>query len=185
MRKHTPRHIQKYNVSYRPLTVGDVGDTDNFILEGKVFKYQRDYVYIMALFDSLNKDTVELQIKCPDCGELIKFTLNRHHIMVDEFEEKLFGNEIKISVEPHTTGEEELPELIKFVVIDGEQILWEDCKESEKEAVLDSIDYQVFKSINTALEAPAMVANIPVGCSCGYKHIVSLRVLEAFLKVVG
>lgn len=185
MRKHTPRHIQKYNVTYRPLTVGDVGDTDNFILEGKVFKHQRDYVYLMALFDTINKDTVDLQIKCPECGELIKFTLNRHHILVDEFEESLFGNVIKIAVEPYTTGQEELPELIKFVVIDGEQILWEDCKESEKEAVLDSIDYQVFKSINTALDKPAMVANIPVGCSCGYKHIVSLRGLEAFLKVVG
>lgn len=185
MRKHTPRHIPKYNVTYRPLTVGDLDDTDNFIIEGDVFKHQRDYVYIMALFDSINKETVDLQIKCPECGELIKFVLNRHHIMVDEYEEKLYGNEIKISVEPRRTGKEELPELIKFVVIDGEQILWDDCKESEKEAVLDSIDYPVFKSINSALDKPAIVANIPVRCSCGYEHIVALRGLEAFLKVVG
>ena len=185
MRKHTPRHIPKYNVTYRPLTIGDVGDTDNFILEGKVYKHQRDYVYLMALFDSINKDTVDLQIKCPTCGEQIKFVLNRHHIMIDEYDSELYGNEIKISVEPYTTGHEDLTDLIKFVFIDGEQILWEDCKESEREAVLDSIDYPVFKSINSALDKPAMVANIPIKCLCGYEQIVALRGLEAFLKVVG
>lgn len=184
MRKHTPKHIPKYNVTYRPLTLGDVTDNESFI-DGKLYKHQHDYVYLMALFDSIGKDTANLQITCPDCGELIKFTLNRNHIMVDEFEESIFGNEIKIAVNPYTTGSEELPDLIQFVVIDGEQILWNDCKESEREAVLDSIDYEVFKSINTALDKPTMVANIPVKCSCGYEHIVALRGLQAFLKVVG
>lgn len=186
MRKHTPRHIPKYNVSYRPLTIGDITNQGDFILQsGELFKHQHDYVYVMALFDSIGKDTTDLQITCPDCGEKIKFVLNRNHILVDEYEEKMFGNEIKICVRPYITGKEEIHELIKFVVIDGDQILWDDCNETEKEAVLDSIDYPVFKSINTALEQPSIVANIPVRCSCGYEQIVALRGLEAFLKVVG
>lgn len=184
MRKHTPKHIPKYNVTYRPLTMGDINETD-IIIEGKLFKHQWDYVYLMALFDTIGKDTVELQIKCPDCGEFIKFSLHRNHIMVDEFDEAAYGNEIKIVVNPYTTGNEEITDLIKFVVIDGEQILWDDCKESERNEVLESIDYAVFKSINTALDKPAVVANIPVRCSCGYEHIVALRGLQAFLKVVG
>lgn len=186
MRKHTPKHIPKLNVTYRPLTVGEITRTDDFIIEGDLFKHQADYVYLMALFDTLGKDVAHLQIKCPDCGEVIKFDLNRNHIMlVDEFEELMFGKEIKIAVGPYRTGTEEIPDLFKFVVIDGEQIMWSDCSESDKEAVLDSIDYSVFKSINSALDKPSFVANLPVKCSCGYEHIVSLRGLEAFLKVVG
>lgn len=184
MRKHKYKEIPQYGVKYRPLTIGEVG-IDGCIIGGeKLFLHQRDYVHLMAIFDSMNITKVGLQIKCPTCKELIKFDLNKNAIMVDEFEDQVFGDDIKISVRPYTTGAEMIPDLIEFVVIDGEQIPWSDCKESEKEAVLNSIDYNVFKTINSALEQPAAVANIPVRCSCGYNQIVSLRGLEAFLKVV-
>jgi len=184
MRKHTYKEIPQYGVKYRPLTVNEVGVDDCIIGIEKLFHHQRDYVHLMAIFDSLNITKVGLQIKCPTCEELIKFDLHKNAIMVEEFEDQVFGDDIKISVRPYKTGEEMIPDLIEFVVIDGEQILWSDCKESEKEAVLNSIDFNIFKTINSALEKPAVVANIPVRCSCGYTQIVSLRGLEAFLRVV-
>lgn len=185
MRKHKPIDLPKYGVKYRPLTIGD-RTVDDCILEksGPLYRHQADYVHLMALFASMNEDTSPLQIACPKCQEIVRFNLHKNAIMVEEFEEKLFGDNPKISVKPRTTGSEEIPDLIDFVVIDGDQVLWTDCSDKEKEAVLDSIDYAVYKSIHTALEAPAPVANIPVKCSCGYEHIVSLRGLEAFLKVV-
>lgn len=185
MRKHTTKTIPQYGVKYRPLTIGDL-DVDSCIVEGaeNLYSHQKDYVHIMALLDTMNYDSVGLQITCPECKELVKFPLYRNAIMVDEFGESVFGNEIKLSVHPRKTGKEDMIELIDFVVIDGEQIPWEDCKEAEKEAVLDSIDYSVFKSINSALDAPAVIANIPVRCSCGCEKIISLRGLQAFLKVI-
>ena len=184
MRNHQHKTIPQYGVTYRPLTI-DPNDTDFIIEAGKLYKHQKEYVHLMALFDSIKKDSVKAKVACPKCNESIKFDVSRNAVMVDEFQDRLFGNDIKLSVRPYITGEEEIYDLIEYVVIDGEQILWSDCKESEKEAVLESIDYEVFKSIYSALNAPALVANIPVRCSCGHESIVSMRGLEAFLKVVG
>lgn len=185
MRKHTYRHIEKYNVDYRPLTVSEVTDGDFIKDDSKLYKHQRDYVRLMALFDSIGKDEYAVRIKCPDCGEHIPFVLKRNSIMVDEFEEKVYGNDgVGVFVRPFKTGTEEIHDLIEYVVIDGEQILWEDCKEKEKELVLDTMNYDTYKSIYKALSKPSVVANIPVRCSCGYEHIVSLNGLEAFLKVI-
>lgn len=184
MRKHQSKYIPQYGVTYRPLTI-DSNDTD-FILESdKLYKHQKEYVHLMAMFDSINDDTVKAKIECTSCKKDIKFLLHRNNAMVDEFNDQLFGDDIKLYVHPYVTGDEDLIDLIDYVVIDGEQILWADCKESEKEAVLDSIDYSVFKSINTALNKPALIANIPVRCSCGHETIVAIRGLESFLKVVG
>lgn len=184
MRKHKTKYLPRYGVTYRPVTINP-SDTDFIIESGTLYKHQKEYVHLMAVFDSLNKESVKAQIDCPHCKSGIEFDLNRNAVMVDEFKESVFGDDIKLAVHPYVTGDESIPELIDFVVIDGEQIQWEDCKESEKEAVLESIDYQVFKSILEALEQPALISNIPVRCSCGYETIVSMRGLEAFLKVVG
>jgi len=184
MRKHKTKFIPQYGVTYRPLTI-DPSDKDFIVESGTLYKHQKEYVHLMAMYDSLNKESVKAQIDCPECKKVIEFELNRNAVMVEEFKESVFGDDMKVSVHPYITGDETIPELIDFVVIDGEQIQWEDCKESEKEAVLDSIDYHVFKSILEALEQPALVSNIPVRCSCGHESIVSMRGLQAFLKVVG
>lgn len=184
MRNHKTKYIPQYGVTYRPITMKP-DDTDFIIDSGVLYKHQKEYVHLMALFDSLGTDSSKAKVKCPKCNEDIKFEVSRNSIMVNEFKEQVFGDDIKLSVRPYITGDEEIPDLIEFVVIDGEQILWNDCKESEKEIVLDSIDYGVFKSIYTALKEPSVNANIPVRCSCGHESIVSMNGLESFLKVVG
>jgi transcription elongation factor Elf1 len=184
MRKHKTKYIPQYDVTYRPITI-NASDKDFIVESGKLYKHQKEYVHLMAIFDSLNKDSVKAQVDCGKCNKSIEFDINRNAVMVDEFNQTVFGDDIKLAVHPRITGDEDIPDLIDFVVINGEQIPWGDCKESEKEAVLESIDYHVFKSILTALEQPALVSNIPVRCSCGHDSIVSMRGLEAFLKVVG
>ncbi|QDH49120.1 baseplate protein [Pantoea phage Phynn] len=184
MRKHKMIDLPKYGIKYRPLTVGDDNTEDCIQGKEKLFRHQRDYVGIMAMFAGLGKDSVDLRVQCTECKSQIPFSLNKNSIMVEELTNTVFGNDIKLSVNPYKTGSEDIPDLIDFVVIDGEQIYWSECSDREKEAVLDSIDFAVYKQINDALRQPAPVANIPVRCSCGCERIVSLRGFEAFLKVV-
>lgn len=183
MRIHKTKTLPQYNVVYRPLTV-DPGDESFIIESGTLYRHQIDYVYLMAMFDSLGVDSVRAKVDCPVCHEDTEFDINRNNIMVVEFEDAIFGKDIKLSMHPYISGQEEIPDLIDFVVIDGEQIKWEDCNEKEKEAVLDSIDYETFKSISMALNKPTVTANIPVRCSCGHEMIVPINGLDAFLKVV-
>lgn len=184
MRKHEYKHVEKYNVDYRPLTHTEFTPNADFI-KGDVYLYQREYLFILALLESKNIDTRQLFINCEECQERIEFQLKRNQIMVEDFDDKLYGNDgIALSVHPRNTGDEEIPDLIDYVMIDGEQIMWSDCSDKDKEMVLDAIDYATYKSISTALDKPAVVANIPVRCSCGHSHIVSLRGLQQFLKVV-
>lgn len=184
MRKHKQHFLPQINASYRALTLSDEIDGGNdFVTPHVLPKHHREFAYIHALFESKGTNAVKLNIVCPDCQEKIVFDLQRNQLMVDEMKDTLYGKEIKIKINA-PMGDEQLIDLIDYVVIDDEQLFWKDCKDSEKEQVLESIDFDVFKSISTALEQPAVVANIPVVCSCGYERIVSLRGLQAFLEVM-
>jgi len=184
MRNHKQYELPQIGAKYRALTVSDeLNGGNDFVTPHVLPKHHRDFAYVHALFQSKGVDSVTLNVVCPDCKEKIIFNLQRNQLMIDEMEDKLYGKEIKIKMNA-PMGDEELIDLIDYVVIDDDQLFWKDCKDSEKEAVLESIDFDVFKSISAALEQPAVVANIPVVCSCGYERVVSLRGLQAFLEVL-
>lgn len=185
MRKHKEFHLPQINAMCRPLTIGDeINGGNEFVTPKDLPKHHRDFAYVHALFASKNVDAVKLNVVCPDCKEKIVFDLQRNQLMIDEMEDRLYGNEIKIKMNVPQTGDEDLIELIDYAIVDDEQLFWKDCKDSQKEDILESIDFEVFKSISAALEQPAVVANIPVRCSCGYCRVVSLRGLDAFLEVI-
>lgn len=51
MRKHEYKHVEKYNVDYRPLTHTEFTPDADFI-KGDVYLYQREYLFILALLES-------------------------------------------------------------------------------------------------------------------------------------
>ncbi|QPI18045.1 baseplate hub subunit [Pectobacterium phage POP12] len=181
MRKHKLKHLDVLDLDYRILTIAD--EIKKTVYTSKpVMKHQKDYVYVHALMDSKGIDEVPLKVKC-DCGNDIKFNLQRNQIMIEEMDKNVFGNDIKIQIRPRNDNEE-IFELIDYVFIDGDRIAWIDCKQSEKEAVLNSIDYEVFKSISIELNKPRIVANIPIVCSCGKDKIITLSGIQEFLEVL-
>lgn len=185
MRKHVYKQDKKYNVMYRPLTVSEVTDGDFIQGDNKLFKHQKEYLRLMALLDSIAQEGFKARIKCPDCGEYIEFDVQRNAIQVVESKDKTYNcDSFGVRVRPYITGKEEIHELIDAVIIDGDLLRWEECTDVEKESVLDAIDYATYKSILTDLEEPVVVSYIPVRCSCGYEHVVSLKGLHAFIKLM-
>jgi len=97
MRKHKVIHLPLINATCRPLTIADeIAQNNDFVTPYDLPKHHRDYAYVHAFFESKAVDSIALNIHCPKCSERIEFDLQRNQVMIEEMEDKIYGDAVRV-----------------------------------------------------------------------------------------
>ncbi|WWQ13086.1 baseplate hub protein [Morganella phage vB_Mm5] len=184
MRKHVYKTIGEY--SFRPFTVGEINSLDaDDVTDIEYYAHEKDLIKIYALMETLNKKSCDMKTKC-ECGKTIKFSVKKEQFSVTEFVPGIFdiSPELKISVQPRFEHDDNLVDLIEFVVLNGEQISWDDCSDKEKECVLDSIDYEKFIQIEQYLKSFRLKTPIFLTCECGKEKVIDINNADKVMRCI-